>query len=51
MIAARELVDADATVGRVLFVEHTFLYDPLVRAMNRPEKTAENGTITGGRAG
>src|SRR5262249_55473491 len=31
----RELVDAAATAGRVLFVDETFIYDPLVREMKR----------------
>src|SRR5262249_39574332 len=31
----RELVDTAAAAGRVLFVDETFLYDPLVREMKR----------------
>jgi UDP-2-acetamido-3-amino-2,3-dideoxy-glucuronate N-acetyltransferase len=31
----RELVDAAAAAGRLLFVDETFLYDPLVREMKR----------------
>ncbi len=31
----RELVDAAAAAGRTLFVDETFLYDPLVREMKR----------------
>jgi len=31
----RELVDAASAAGRVLFVDETFLYDPLVREMKR----------------
>jgi UDP-2-acetamido-3-amino-2,3-dideoxy-glucuronate N-acetyltransferase len=33
--AGRELVDAAAAAGLVLFVDETFLYDPLVREMKR----------------
>jgi UDP-2-acetamido-3-amino-2,3-dideoxy-glucuronate N-acetyltransferase len=33
--AGRELVDAAAASARVLFVDETFLYDPLVREMKR----------------
>lgn len=34
-VDGRELVDAAAAAGRVLFVDETFLYDPLVREMKR----------------
>ena len=41
----RELVDAAAQGGRTLFVDETFLYDPLVREMKRVIDTGELGDV------
>jgi UDP-2-acetamido-3-amino-2,3-dideoxy-glucuronate N-acetyltransferase len=41
----RELVDAAADSGRVLFVDETFLYDPLVREMKRIIDTGGLGEV------
>jgi predicted dehydrogenase len=42
---ARELVEAAASAGRVLFVDETFLYDPLVREMKRLVDDGALGTV------
>lgn len=41
----RELVDAAAAVGKTLFVDETFLYDPLVREMKRVIDAGELGDV------
>jgi UDP-2-acetamido-3-amino-2,3-dideoxy-glucuronate N-acetyltransferase len=41
----RELVDAAARGGRILFVDETFLYDPLVREMKRIIDTGGLGEV------
>ena len=41
----RELVDAARDAGRVLFVDETFLYDPLVREMKRLVEAGALGSV------
>ena len=41
----RELVDAARAAGRTLFVDETFLYDPLVREMKRVIDAGELGDV------
>jgi UDP-2-acetamido-3-amino-2,3-dideoxy-glucuronate N-acetyltransferase len=41
----RELVDAARTAGRILFVDHTFLYDPMVTEMKRLVDAGELGDV------
>jgi predicted dehydrogenase len=41
----RELVDAARAAGRTLFVDETFLYDPLVREMKRTIDAGELGEV------
>src|SRR5215468_22808 len=41
----RELVDAARDAGRVLFVDETFLYDPLVREMKRLVEASALGPV------
>jgi predicted dehydrogenase len=41
----RELVDAGRDAGRVLFVDETFLYDPLVREMKRLVDAGALGSV------
>jgi predicted dehydrogenase len=41
----RELVDAAKAAGRTLFVDETFLYDPLVREMKRMIDAGELGDV------
>src|SRR5215470_16126865 len=41
----RELVDAARDAGRVLFVDETFLYDPLVREMKRLVEAGALGAV------
>ena len=41
----RELVDAARDAGRVLFVDETFLYDPLVREMKRLVAAGALGSV------
>ena len=42
---ARELVETARTVKRTLFVDHTFLYDPMVTEMKRLVDTGELGDV------
>ena len=41
----RQLVDAARTAGRILFVDHTFLYDPMVTGMKRLVDEGELGDV------
>jgi UDP-2-acetamido-3-amino-2,3-dideoxy-glucuronate N-acetyltransferase len=41
----RELVDAARAVGKTLFVDETFLYDPMVREMKRVIDAGELGPV------
>jgi UDP-2-acetamido-3-amino-2,3-dideoxy-glucuronate N-acetyltransferase len=41
----RELVDAARAAGRTLFVDHTFLYDPMVTEMQRLVEAGDLGDV------